>query len=192
MWRTMAVAILLTGCAAQVRPDNTALCLVFDDGSCSGTVIGPHAILSATHCFVGAKRLSIDGQLVTIIDRIDDGHDHTIIFAGARLPHASRIGAAPYTGERVSIYGNPGDLRDMYRTGYIAGTAISAGQRIIVADLHIFYGDSGAGVFNDAGALVAVLSSMYTMNSGSGQSFEMAGMFPLAFTSAQWARARGS
>lgn len=32
------------------------------NGVCSGTSIGPHLILSATHCFVGMKALTVNGK----------------------------------------------------------------------------------------------------------------------------------
>src|SRR5574340_519082 len=58
------VAVLtVIGCAtpgaAALRVHSTAVRLVMDDGLCSGTVIGPGAILSATHCFVGAHPMTV-------------------------------------------------------------------------------------------------------------------------------------
>src|SRR5574340_252051 len=121
------VAVLtVIGCAtpgaAALRVHSTAVLLVMDDGLCSGTVIGPGAILSATHCFVGAHALSINGSPVAVLDSISDGNDHTIVFVSKHFSDFAMPGSAPVQTEEVFIYGNPGGLSGIYHaSGKLVG-----------------------------------------------------------------------
>lgn len=64
------VLALGVGCATHSPRDElltrsraVALRLEMDgNGMCSGTAIGPHLILSATHCFVGMQALTVNGK----------------------------------------------------------------------------------------------------------------------------------
>lgn len=54
-------------------------------------------------------------------------------------------------------------------------------------DMRIWYGDSGSGIFNSFGELIAVVSFIDSLDAPGGQ-LTFAGSYPLAFTAAQWAR----
>src|SRR5713226_3523673 len=55
--------------------------------SCSATAIGPHALLTATHCELGSDELQIDGLSAHISKKLRDGNDHTIyIFSDTTFP----------------------------------------------------------------------------------------------------------
>lgn len=66
----LVLVMAAVGCATHSPRDNllsrsraVALRLEMDgNGVCSGTAIGPHLILSATHCFVGMKALTVNGK----------------------------------------------------------------------------------------------------------------------------------
>jgi len=74
--RALLYLVLLAatvGCATHSRRDvltdtrAVALRLEMDgNGVCSGTAIGPHLILSATHCFVGMKDLTVNDKDVKV------------------------------------------------------------------------------------------------------------------------------
>lgn len=66
----LIAALLLSGCAAAPVTAPIPLLLTFADGTCSGTAVGPHAVLTATHCF-GEANVKLDGLIVKL--RIDDG-----------------------------------------------------------------------------------------------------------------------
>ena len=52
-----------------------------EDGDlCTAEAIGPHTILTATHCMLtNPDSVKIDGAPVQITQRINDGNDHTIL-----------------------------------------------------------------------------------------------------------------
>lgn len=66
----LVLLVAMVGCATHSPRDDllsrsraVALRLEMDgNGVCSGTAIGPHLILSATHCFVGMKALTVNGK----------------------------------------------------------------------------------------------------------------------------------
>lgn len=56
----LIAASLLAACSAAPVTTPIPLLLTFSDGTCSGTAIGPHAVLTATHCF-GGPTVKLDG-----------------------------------------------------------------------------------------------------------------------------------
>jgi len=100
-----------------------AVTLNYRDGTCSGTKVGPHTILTATHCFASGQALvGIDDQPVTQTGtRMDDGSDHTLATVSATFPTWARFGASPVAGDAVHIWGSPGGLHHMLRVGTVSG-----------------------------------------------------------------------
>jgi hypothetical protein len=188
-------ALLCVGLAGCIHVDTareTAVHLQFSNGSCSGTIVGPHAVLSATHCFSFGETLRLWQQPVRILQQIDDGNDHTIIIVDRNFPAWAVVGHTPKIGSSIHILGNPGDLTELYRHGYAAGVEDVDGKLCELYDLRGWFGDSGAGIFDDNGHLIGVISLIYTLDDGRGQ-LTMMGGFPLAFTAEQWGEAlRGS
>lgn len=186
----LLLVFLVAGCATHLsaveRAHRTALRLTMDTGSCSGTAIGPHAILSATHCFAGMQALSVNGAPVVVTGAIDDGHDHTILFVDQTFRYFAAISRAPAQGDPVFIIGNPAELSDIYRGGHMAGTAVDGDVRVMLYDLQDFPGDSGSGIFDAQGRLVGVVS-IFLAFEGRGARIQFAGAFGLAFTPAQLA-----
>lgn len=189
----LLLVLLVAGCATQLsavqRAHATTLRLSMDDGSCSGTAVGPHAILSATHCFVGVQALAINGEPVVVTDAISDGHDHTILFVDRTFTNYAEIAAAPAQGDQVFILGNPAELHDLFRAGYVAGSVVDRNVRITLYDLQDFFGDSGSGIFNASGDLVGVISTVRVLEQRDAR-IQFAGSFSMAFTPAQIALAR--
>ena len=59
-------------------------------------------------------------------------------------------------GAPVFMFGNPGVLRDIYRQGYVSGFDLD--RREIYFSFPSYPGDSGSGIFDEAGNEVALMS----------------------------------
>lgn len=190
---TLVAALTVIGCAtpgkAALRVHNTAVRLTMDDGSCSGTIIGPHAILSATHCFTATRSLAVDDRAVTVTGVVSDGRDHTIVYVTQLFRDFAPVVGAPYQTEEVFIFGNPGGLQDMYRVGHVAGTVDSDSAKLTLYDLNGYFGDSGSGIFDSDGRLIAVVSEIFYENQN-GASQKYMASFDLHFTKTQLEQAQ--
>jgi V8-like Glu-specific endopeptidase len=157
---------------------------------CSATVVGPYALLTATHCELPDDALAIqEGDVLThILGRIRDGADHTIYLVADKFDTAAEINQhdALSQGEDVFVFGNPGDWHDIYRRGYVAGLI----DNEIAFELPVYHGDSGAGIFNSQGQLVGVLTGVEGQKSDDGQSIGLAFSFKLQFTDTQLEQAK--
>lgn len=174
----LASLLLLAACSAAPRPQ--PLLLTFADGTCSGTAIARHVVLTATHCFDDGAKL--DARHV--LKRIDDGADHTLLIVSDAFDAGAVIAAMPGRGDQVYIVGNPGDLRGLYAEGTVAGRH----QDNILLNLPIFYGDSGAAVFDHAGRIVGVVSGIRVL-AGGGALLQWGEVRPFRFTPSQWREA---
>jgi V8-like Glu-specific endopeptidase len=183
--RTLAIlaAVMLAGCGAV--PRKTTHRLTFGDGVCSATAVGRNTILSAAHCFEGAHSLSIDGVPVEVAKIVSDGSDHVLVTVSATFQDVAKRGHSTHVSDRVHYWGNPTGLHDLYREGYVAGVAIIGGKAVTLIDSNIFYGDSGAGVFDASSRLIGVVSVLY-QDTNRGY-IKFMGMYPLRFTAKQWA-----
>lgn len=165
--RALAILLaLLAGCSGCVSVPShealraTALRLEFTTSLCSGTAIGPHLILTAQHCY-GQPLVRVNGQPVKVTGVGRDKHDAlTLRVSGITFAHWARLGALPKQGDRIRWWGNPEGNEDVYRQGYVA----RADRRLIVVDAPICHGDSGSGMFNDKGEVVAVVTAMTNGN----------------------------
>ena len=182
----------LAGCMSQSamrdQAHESTLRLGFTDGSCSGTVIGPHAILGATHCFTTGDAVSFWWMPHRILKRMDDGHDHTIVIVDQTFTRWAALGKIGEQGQRVYMYGNPGELSDQYRIGHLSGDTDADGEIAETFDIRGWLGDSGAALFDRHGRIVAVVSFLYTMDEPAGQ-LTMMGAYPMHFSPEQLARA---
>lgn len=199
----LALVLLVGGGAAipasaPAQPVNTdrpehlsSVRLLFKDGgSCTGTVIGPHTILSASHCFADAPLVGhcIAGICLpaAVTKSVSDGRDHTIIWVGGSFGEAvqARIGAAKLVqGEELHFWGNPLGRRDLLRRGYVSG--FESPDWVLIDSL-VGPGDSGSGLFNEAGEIVGVISSVYAPT----EYFHLMGARMLGFTPEQYAQAQ--
>lgn len=120
-------------------------------------------------------------------------------------------------GTHVFLFGNPGQFEDFYREGYVAGydkQAVAAPEDVFgflfgfgpppppkpatadpyalhqtYYDFNGFFGDSGSGIFNTAGQLVAVTSGVEG-NNKSGVSIKFMASLDLRLTPEQLQQAR--
>lgn len=180
-------ACLLADCA--VPTVRYAHRLDFADGHCSATAVGPHTLLTAAHCIQGDIPTAVDGHKTRVVWIAQDGHDHALIGQTVAFSAWVHSYADPIQGESVHIVGNPGDERRLYQHGYIAGPSTLEGRAATLYDMQIFFGDSGAGIFDGRGRLVGVISGIHGMSS-KGVMVTLAVGFPLAFTPQQRAMIR--
>jgi len=166
---------------------------LFGGGHCTATAVGPHALLTASHCEEPSEEIYVDGEEATIVEIIRDSHDHSILLLqGIEFPAVADVSDAGPSdiGDEVEMSGNPARFVDIYRHGYVAGieeTFVNAPSKYLY-DLHGFFGDSGAAVFHK-GKIVGVISFLVVEESHE-ERFSLMGGFSLAFTKQQLARAR--
>lgn len=173
MIRSLLLCLILASCASGPGPKDAVALLEFEGGgTCSGTFLAPRMLLTASHCFDGIKPLAtINGTPVAVVSIRHDGADHALLVLDVDFPAWVRVGAPPAQGDEVYFYGNPSGLRDLLRRGVIAGQ----NDQFIFADIMIGHGDSGAGVFNRRGELVAVIAGY-----GENRAFHMGTLRPIA------------
>jgi hypothetical protein len=129
---------------------------------CSGTMIGPKALLSAAHCFTGDRLLTVNNTPVNVVTYQHDGQDHAVLTLDTAFPsYVSVRYDGLKQGESVFMYGNP-TMLDLLRRGYVSGVS---GENTLLM-LTVSGGDSGAGVFTQDGRLVGVLSGYMLSASG--------------------------
>lgn len=189
----LLLVFLVAGCATPMsalqRAHGATMRLDMDGTRvCSGTAIGPHAILSATHCFIGAQTLAINGTPAAVLGATSDGHDHTILIVDHTFTEYAGRGKVSMQGDPVFIFGNAAGLFDMFRAGHFAGIMVEGSARKLLYDLNDFPGDSGGGIFDANGRLVGVVSQFLAFEDR-GARIQFTVAFDLAFTPAQWARA---
>lgn len=166
------VITLLTACcvsvpdqAARSRPEVLRLDLP-NRSVCTGTAIGPHAVLTAAHCLAGATAgvIGINGERSGFVVAANDGHDHVILTTALRYTRWAGFAPVPPPGSIVYLWGNPAGLDGVLRVGRIAGEV----QRVdcigrppgpctmLLIDSNNAPGDSGAAIFDTRGRIVAV------------------------------------
>lgn len=156
----LALAILLTGCEdVEVRVKSATVQIEAEQaGGCSGTFIGPSILLSASHCFpVESGMVMIGHTPANIVSMRKDAGDTVIVVLDYQHPAWAKLGKRPKQGDRLFYYGNPEGLSDLLRRGYVVGE----NERGILLDMAIGGGDSGAGLFNERGEVVGVVSGVY-------------------------------
>lgn len=157
---------------------------------CSATAVGPHALLSDTHCELGSDMLGVDGKVAHILKRIRDGRDHTIFIVDLKFDTVAELAAdAPTKGDDVWIDGNPAGLPMLVRRGTYAGSInVSQNPFMVVMgnlyDINGFFGDSGAAIFNAKGEVIDTVSQGLNIKA-EGDQFRLSVGYGLHFTPKQ-------
>jgi S1-C subfamily serine protease len=183
---TLLVRAALAGSPVTARLD-------FEDGTCSGTIVAPSVILSAGHCFEeeedndwqlpmpGPTTMKVDGYKVKILAVVTDDNDHALVKVDFVFHNAAKLGKVPAVGAKVHYWGNPAGLNNVYREGYVTGYP----HGDMSLDLNGFFGDSGAGIFDESGNVVGVVSYIHVLPHN-GMIFRLMGAKALEFTSLQY------
>jgi hypothetical protein len=131
--------------------------------TCSSTAIGPHALLTASHCDCPGNKIEIDGLEAKIEQSIYDGHDHEIfLLSGITFKDYSNISShIMKQRDKFFMYGNPKRQEDYYREGYVMSVENDPDYGYMNAiDLNAFFGDSGSALFNEDGDVISVISKV--------------------------------
>jgi V8-like Glu-specific endopeptidase len=187
-----SILILILLSAANAKAQTTAR-LDFPDGTCSGTIVAPNTILSAGHCFQGTENewgipepapteMKVDGYKVKILATVFDDNDHALVKVDFTFHDHAKLSKPATVGTRIHYWGNPAGLNNIYRSGYVTSYHNSA----MMMDVNGFFGDSGSGIFNDAGEVVGVMGFL-SVHPHDGLKFTLMGAAtPLEFTPLQY------
>lgn len=151
---------------------------------CTATAVGPHQLLTAGHCYMNRSEIYLDRSSHTtqILGILVDGNDHSIYVVDTTFDTYSKIDQRPLTAyEKVHFWGNPGKNYDVYREGYFVNQFYDKDAELVLQQfvLPVYGGDSGSGMFDANGNIVAVVS----LGNTSAQEYSL----PLSFTDAQLA-----
>lgn len=111
-----------------------------------------------------------------------DGFDHTIyILSGAEFAHYASFSTEDIAvADDLFIFGNPANLEDIFRRGYVCVVSKSG----YLVDMNGFFGDSGAALFNTKGQIVGIVSAL-TQKVHENATMKLMIAYKLAFTAAQ-------
>jgi len=144
------------------------------------------SFLTAGHCITNSNHIQIDFNVgpTTILAMTSDGHDHVLLLVDETFDYLLRVEQRPLIEtEPVHFWGAPGHNNSVYRDGYYNGLCIDTEdlrkEKSQLFILPVFPGDSGSGVFDENGHVIAVVSL-------ADKSADMVS-FPLSFTSRQLA-----
>lgn len=161
MTRTAAIllAFALAGCGCTSIPSHDDLRatnhrLKVATGMCSGTAVGPDLLVTALHC----GEVQQVGNYVVTAEVVERGSRDFVVVRvkGVTFETWAKRGERPRQGDRVRWWGNPVGEPNVYREGYVA----RADGDVLVIAAQICKGDSGAGLFNDRGEVVGIISAM--------------------------------
>jgi len=161
----LSALLLVAGCGCVSIPTHSDLratthrieVLRLDGGAiCSATAIAADTLLTATHCMSGAIGLVVDDSPATVAEVTVEGDRATIRLSAPVFATWAQLGPTPEQGDRVRWWGNPRGIADVYREAVVA--SVQGG--VIAVGAMVCHGDSGAGIFDAAGQVVAVISRM--------------------------------
>lgn len=184
--------------ATEYKGKEAALTLSFDNGKeiCSGTAVGTHTFLSAQHCFdTTYEQLVVNNRLVVVKSVVKDAHDHVLVETDVSFSNVAKLNTKPlHDGQDVHLWGNPDGMKMMFRKGYYVGTTDDGH---LTFDMNTWFGDSGGGILNDAGEVVAVETQDFadfrlriSDHGIEGEYFSLSSAIPIYFTPAQMAAIR--
>lgn len=138
-------------------------------GVCTGTAIGPHAIMTATHCTESGDITHVaidytveDHQVVRVVN---DGRDHAILFiSGSPLRNTVTVSeVAPVLDEVVTIYGvGGGAYPPVPKYGRTVScedpSDVDADAGVQCFSLPSIPGDSGSAIYNAKGEIVSIVT----------------------------------
>lgn len=142
------------------------------EGYCTGTAVGPHALMTALHCDRGQiDTISLDLSVSEyhILGYASDGRDHIIyLLDGPAFTKFVKVRPAKKisNGDHVFFYGDPqGGYPSLRRDGTVVSDVLDGdwSEIDLAAGTHSFSfesipGDSGSAIYNDAGEIVGLVT----------------------------------
>jgi len=162
----------------------------FADGSdCNSVAVGPHTILTASHCVdKNTSSLAVDSKdkVVPVKHKTYDTKDHVIVILGYTFKNWASISQQPLQlGQEVFIAGAPGRLDQLYRTGVYSGLSHVGSRAVMMMfQLPSFYGDSGSAIFNQQGEIITTITCIASL-SDNHDYIGFACAYPLSFSTQQ-------
>lgn len=171
------------------------LAFLNDDGEpqvgCTGTVIGPHAILTAEHCDQNMEYTILNLDYSTfnykIVSVTRDHRDHLILIVDgpAFRDIEPYVTAKAVVGETEFFYGFGGAYPAHETIGKVERSTdpsdIDAEDEIVYFHSNAIHGDSGAAIYDNKGNILALLTYGGVDDDGKSQAIG----FALAFTPTQ-------
>jgi S1-C subfamily serine protease len=183
MWKSLLASLsllLLVACSQAPKPfdfakqiDETSVeVTIMAGGSCSGTIIDDHTVLTAGHCsnFGDWKDFTVNVQgkeLIARLRKFDKDKDLAVLdVPGVKFKHWVKIAEhEPTLADDVWCVGNPGGkLPDTITKGIVSfvnriSKDLGLNNKRNQMDCAIHLGNSGGGIFNSKGELIGVVSS---------------------------------
>ena len=130
---------------------------------CSSTAVGQHVLLTAMHCVANSNLIYLDKDTepTIILAELPDGDDHVLYIVKRDFQNfVPLVQRKLKPQEPVHFWGNPGKSRDVYRDGFYAKLRYvdSFNYTFQLFTLPVYRGDSGAGIMDAEGNVVAVVS----------------------------------
>lgn len=159
--RAVVVLLAFACVACHAKPPyNLDVTFEMETGlsQCGATAVGPHTVLTASHCLADVRVITLDGLPYDVVSVTHDGADHALIRVEGTFKRWAKRGDPAKVGDAVYFRGSPRGFTPLYRWGQVSGHYTEAGDRFTLYDMQVAPGDSGSGVFNDDGELVGVVS----------------------------------
>ena len=139
---------------------------------CTATAIGPHALLTASHCNDGARhnpstsiKIDYSAHHYEILAVTSDDRDHDIyLIDGPALKYTVTLNqAVPVTGEKSHFYGfGEGVYPSSFRTGHVRiaddPSDVDASVQFFTYDMPAYHGDSGSAIYNSKNEVIGIVS----------------------------------
>lgn len=195
---TSVVSFASTKSASDIKSVSLRLEWVGEPGVCSATIVGPNLIMTAAHCLPENKEIktvkltTLAGTGVNIV-QVDiaktwvDKSDHAfLLFNVIENTRVFRIYATigPWfqEGQNFEYYGNPYGLSGIYRRGYVSIVTRDS----VALTSNGWKGDSGAGIFDEYGRVMGIVSALYGTSTLGGPAFSLLLSYNWSFTPQDW------
>lgn len=185
----LPVLLALSGCsnAGPLQEARVSYVAIHGEGkgiTCGSTKVGHRTVLTAEHCV--HPDMKVQGQVPELV--LVDGADHALVILPQPIKGGSIAAMAhrlPEIGDKLYVWGMPLGKGPLWREGIVSGQFQTTGAVWTIADIMVTGGDSGSGIYNEQGRLVATVSIQLNPGNPFGV-WGPVGWAPYKFTVEQW------